>query len=236
MEHLRTAVVDIAMLVATCQALAFGRSTSVEAVERKLRSKLRKEVELGTLAYINTLSRTKRGEVDESLLLACRTAAEQVQARALLHQPLLQHIMASESGALDGMVALRQDLWRLAHITIYLGVGLTALRQARSRVNADAAVELGARLRRRFRRALAAYTQAALQSKAKKGRLVMKARAAALAEIGPRGATLAERLADLEASADETLEVLRLGVVKPLLNLALDWQGPAAINRLSGAG
>jgi hypothetical protein len=71
---------------------------------------------------------------------------------------------------------------------------------------------------------LIAYARAALRTKAPKGRLVVKAREAALAEIGPRGAAEAEQLADIEAGADLALSVIKQGVTRPLLALALDWQ------------
>ena len=91
-------------------------------------------------------------------------------------------------------------------------------------VNAKTADALAARLRRRFRKALVAYARTALRTKAPKGRLVIKARGAALAELGPHSAAEAERLADLEAGADGALKFLQEGVTRPLLDLALDWQ------------
>jgi hypothetical protein len=66
--------------------------------------------------------------------------------------------------------------------------------------------------------------EGAVRDKARKGRLIAKARGAALAEIGPRGAAEGERLADIEAGADPALSVMRRGVTGPLLDLALDWQ------------
>ena len=92
--------------------------------------------------------------------------------------------MVSEPGSLDGFAAARQDLWRLAHMTIYLLAGVVTLRESGA---SDDDAEL-----------------------------------AALDEIGKRGAAEAERLADIEAG-DPTHTVARLGVTKPLLDLALDW-------------
>jgi hypothetical protein len=91
-------------------------------------------------------------------------------------------------------------------------------------IDPAAAQTLAARLRRRFRKALIAYARAALRTKSPKGRLIDKARRAALDEIGARGAMLAERLADIEASAAPATSVIRLGVNRPLMDLALDWQ------------
>jgi hypothetical protein len=83
---------------------------------------------------------------------------------------------------------------------------------------------LAGRLRRRFRKALIAYGRAALRTKAHEGRFIVKARQASLAEIGARGASEADRLAAVEAAVDPALSAIRLGVAKPVADLALDWQ------------
>jgi hypothetical protein len=54
--------------------------------------------------------------------------------------------------------------------------------------------------------------------------LIVKAREAALAEIGPRSVVEAERLAVAEAGAGPALTHIRQGVLKPLVNLSLDWR------------
>lgn len=162
--------------------------------------------------------------VDGTLLTKCRVAAEQQMPRALAQQELLGRIMTNEAGSLDGMAAARQDLWRLAHVAIHLNIGMAGFIGSATLKDAKAAEALVARLRRRFRKALIAYARTALRTRAPKGRLVVKARRSALAEIGPRGADEAERLADLEAGGAGASTVLRDGVPKPLLDLALDWR------------
>jgi len=229
MDLLRTAVVDVTTLVATCHALKTVPAEDGENPQRKLRSRLRTDIKRGTVAYIDALARTRQGVVDNTLLTKCRVAAEQQMPRALAQQELLGHIMTNEAGSLDGMAAARQDLWRLAHVAIHLNTGMAALRGSATPVDAKSAEALAARLRRRFRKALIAYARTALRTKAPKGSLVVKARGSALAEIGPRGAAEAERLADLEAGGAGISTVLRDGVTKPLLDLALDWQ-PAETN------
>lgn len=224
MDLLTTAVVDITTMVATCHALKSNPAEGELLLPRKLRSQLRRDIKRGTVAYIDALARTRRGVVDDALLRKCRVSAEQQMAHALAHQESLGHIMANEAGSLDGLAAARQDLWRLAHMAIYLSSGMATLRQSAALVHAKSADALAGRLRRRLRKALIAYARAALRAKAPKGRLVVKARAAALAEIGPRGAAEAERLADIEAGADPALSVIRQGVTRPILGLALDWQ------------
>jgi hypothetical protein len=167
--------------------------------------------------------RFKRGLVDEAILGKCRIAAERQMGLAVAHEDLLGRIMASEAGSLDGMAAAWQDLWRLAHMTIHLRSGVEALRTSDAVVDIKTAASSAARLRRRLRKALTAYARAALRDKEPKEQSIVTAREAALAEIGTRGAAEAERLADIEASADPAQTVLRQGVTKPLLDLALDW-------------
>ena len=222
MDLLRTAVVDITTLVATCHALKSLPSEGETVLQRKPRNRLRRDLKRGAVAYIDALARTRRSEIDDALLRRCRVAAERQMRHALTHQVLLGRIMASEAGSLDGMPAARQDLWRLAHVAIHLNSGMATLR--RCSADPKRADALARRLRRRFRKALIAYARAALRTKTLKGRLTVQAREAALAEIGARGAAEAERLADLEAGADPAQNLLRQGVMIPLLDLALDWQ------------
>lgn len=226
MDLLSTAMVDVTTLVATCHALKSGPAEDAagEGLQRKLRSRLRRDIRRGTVAYIDTLARTRLGVVDAVLLVKCRVAAGRQMPRAIAHQGLLCRIMTREAGSLDGMAAARQDLWRLAHVAVHLGTAMATLRGAGAIDDAKPADALAARLRRRVRKAMVAYARTALRTKARKGRLVLKAREAALAEIGPRGAAEAERLADLKAGGVGASTVLRDGVAKPLLDLGLDWQ------------
>jgi hypothetical protein len=224
MGLLRTAVVDITTLVAACHALKSVPAEDEKALQHRLRNRLRRDIKRGAVAYIDALARTRRGAVDDAVLVKCRVTSEQQMPHALVHQELLRRIMANEAGALDGLAAARQDLWRLAHMAIHLGAGMATLRASATLVDAELADVLAGRLRRRFRKALIAYARATLRTKPPKGRLLVKAREAALAEIGPRGASEAERLADVEAGADPARALLRQGVTRPLLDLALDWK------------
>jgi pyruvate/2-oxoglutarate dehydrogenase complex dihydrolipoamide acyltransferase (E2) component len=223
MDLLRTAVVDITTLMATCRALRPGPAAGELVLQRDLRNRLRRDIKRGTVAYIDVLARTKRGLADDDLLVKCRLAAEQQMAHAIAQQDLLARIMASEAGSLDGLPAARQDLWRLAHVAISLSRGTATLRGSATLVDAKLADALAVHLRRRVRKALIAYARVALRAKGPRGRVIFKARGAALAEIGPHGAAEAERLAGIEAGADPRVTVIRQGVTKPLLDLALDW-------------
>lgn len=224
MDLLNTAVVDITTLVAACHSLKSAPLEGELAAKPKLRGRLRREVKRATLAYVDTLARTKLGAVDVALLAACRRAAEQQMENAVAHQALLRKLMAHGPGSLDGMAAARQDLWRLAHMSIYLRRGVATLHESGAAVDLKAASVQADRLRRRFRKALAAYARASLRTKEPKTQLIMTARKAALAQIGKRGVAEAERLSDIEAGGSPAHTVLRLGVAKALVDLGLDWQ------------
>jgi hypothetical protein len=226
MDLLMTAVVDVTTLVATCHALKATPAAGHFAPQRKQRNRLRRDIKRATVAYIDALARAECGAVDDTQLVACRIAAESQMPQALVHQALLGRILASEAGSLDGLAAARQDLWRLAHLAGHLNAGMAALQGSLKPADAKSAQDRAGRLRRRLRKALLAYARAALRAKAPRGRLIVKAREAALAEIGTRGAAQAEQLADVEAGADPWFTLIRQGVTKPLLDLALDWQRP----------
>lgn len=228
MDLLRTAVVDITTLVATCHALKSDAGDGQAALQRKLRHRLRLEIKRGTLAYIDALARTRRGVVDDAVLAACRLAAEQQMTQALTHQALLCRVMESEAGSLAGLAAARQDLWRLAHMAIHLRAGMAGWRESGAAVDVKSALALAGRLRRRFRKALVAYARATLRGRQPRARSIVAAREAALAKIGRRGLAQAERLAQIEASGAPQQAVIRRGVSKPLQDLALDWRGHEA--------
>lgn len=217
-------MVDIAMLLATCHALQANPAEGEMTLHRKQRNRLRRDIKRGTVAYIDALARSRRGVVDDAFLSKCRLTAEAEMAHALAQQELLRRIMASEPGALAGQAAARQDLWRLAHVAIYLSSGMTALRESGRLVHAKPADVLAGGLRRRFRKALIAYARASLRTKPPKERLIVKAREAALAEIGSRSVAEAERLSVVEADVGTALTHIRQGVWKPLVNLTLDWR------------
>jgi hypothetical protein len=193
-------------------------------VQRKLRNRLRRDIKRGTVAYVDTLARSKRGMVDELVLAECRVNAERCMPQAMAHQNLLERIMASEAGSLDGAAASRHDLWRLAQMTVHLRAGAAMLRESSDSVEAESVRSLIRRLRRRMRKALVAYARAILRGKEPMGRLIVTARTAALAQIGERGAAEVERLADIESARGSKPTVIRQGVAKPLVDLALDWQ------------
>lgn len=230
MDLLRTAVVDIATLVATCRALKVRADEDDRELRRKLRQRLRRDLRRGTITYVDTLARTRRAAVDETLLTKCRVAAEGQMPRALACADLLCRVMSSEAGALDGMAAMRQDLWRLAHLVTRLGHALNQLRAAGSTAEAAAATEAARRLRRRLRKALTAYARTALRGKAPIAEALAEARLAALAEIGARGAAAADALADREGGTGGAAGVLRDAISRPLWDLLLDWR-PAVTRR-----
>ena len=224
MDLLRTAVVDIATLVAAGHALVSSPIGGGPPMQPKLRYRLRREIKRATVAYIDAFARSEREVVDDALLAGCRVAAEQQMLRAIEYQGVLSRIMASEPGSLDGLAAARQDLWRLAHMAICLRMGVATLREPGASVDVKSANALARRLRRRYRNALIAYARVILRTKEPRGQQILTARQAALAEIGKRGAADAQRLSDVEAGGDPNHTVIQRGVTRPLFDLALDWQ------------
>jgi len=226
MELLRTAVVDISTLVATCRALKARHHNGELSPPVQRRAHLRRELRRGTVAYIDTLARSRHGTVDEALLCACRLAAEGAMPAALGCQPALESLMSRAPGAWAGIPAARQDLWRLAHMAIYLGLGIAALRADTPVAvqQADDAAKSAARLPRRLRRAFIAYARASHRVKAGRRGVLASAREAALTEIGARAVTEAGRLAEIEARGGAMHDFIRKGVYRPLHDLLLDWQ------------
>lgn len=224
MDLLRTAVVDITTLVAACHALMSTPLEGEMRVHRKLRSRLRRDIRRATIAYTDTLARSKRGLGDSALRSACRVAAEQEMELAIGHRALLGRTMLTAPGSLDSLAAARQDLWRLAHMTIHLRNGMATLRESGGVVDVKRADALAGRLRRQLRKAVIAYARTALRTKNSKGPPIVAAREAALVQVGKRGAAEAERLSDIESGGGPTHALLRQGVTKPLFDLALDWQ------------
>ena len=100
------------------------------------------------------------------------------------------------------------------------------MRDAGGGVDDEAAKKPGSRLRRRFRRALIAYARVSHRGEESADRIIVAARKAALGEIGKRGAEDADRLGRLEAGGSATQTAIRMGVVKPLNDLVLDWGQP----------
>jgi hypothetical protein len=227
MDLLRTAVVDITILAATCRALKGGPPEGELRERRKLRVRLRTELRLGSVAYINALARSKRGEPDEDLLALCRVAAERQMPRALRHEGDLKHLMTTGRGALDGLAAARQDLWRLVHMLVQLRKGLVAMHAAGANIDDDVVKKVGRGLRRRLRRALIAYARAGQRDREDPQSALATARKAALGWIGKRAVEEADQLGRLEAQRGADRSAIRQGVVRPLNDLVADWSQTA---------
>jgi len=220
MDLLRTAVIDIATLVATSRAVRTSRLEGELAEHGKLRSRLRDDLRRGTTAYIDTLARSKRGQ----LLDACRCAAEQQMPRAMRYREELNRLMSSQPGVLDGVAAARQDLWRLAHMSVHLRLGLMAMRDAGGPAEFETAKKLTNRLRRRIRRALIAYARVSLREKEGEELILTAARKAAMKQLEPHAKSEARRLGEIEARGRPNSAVIPKGAEKPLHDLVLDWR------------
>jgi hypothetical protein len=229
MDLLRTAVIDIATLVATSRALRTSRLEGEPAEHGKFRSRLRGDLRRGTAAYIDALARSKRAEMDEQLLDACRSAAEKQMPRATRYREELKLLMSSQPGVLDGVAVVRQDLWRLAHMSVHLRLGLAAMRDAGDPAEFEAAKKLANRLRRRIRRALITYARVSHREKEGEEPLLTVARKAAVKQIEQHVEAEAQRLGEMEDRGRPSSAVIRKGVEKPLHDLVLDWPRPMGI-------
>jgi len=227
-DLLHEAVVDITTLVSTGQALrrAHVEIDTGNSRDAQRHQRLRKEVRQAALAYIDKLARAKRGQVDARLLAACRLAAERQMPNALRQQARLAELLASQADGLRGAAAARQDLWQLARITNHLRLGTTALREAGAWVKADPPARWASRLRRRLRRALAAYGADLLRDAGAGPMRVPSARLAALHAL-EKGLADAQRLARVEHTHEMEPALIRQGVWRPLRDLMLDWQAAA---------
>jgi hypothetical protein len=143
--------------------------------------------------------------------------------RALRHERELSQLMSTAPGSLLGVAAARQDLWRLAHLAIHLRQGVAGLRASLGNVVEQAAKKSGSRLRRRLTRALIAYARVCQRDSVNVDQMIVIARTAALGTLGTRGTAEADGLGRIEATVGATHTVIRLGVVKPLADLLLDW-------------
>jgi len=222
-DLLQDAVVDITMLVSTVQALRHAHAEAASPHDARRHERLRKEVRQAALAYIDKLARAKRGQVDTRLLVACRLAAEQAMPHALRHQVRLADLLASQPYGLRGAAAARQDLWHLALIMNHLRMGTTALRQAGAWLKTDPPARWASRLRRRLRRAVAAYGSDLLRDAGAGPMRVLSARQAAWRAVG-KGLADAQRLARMEHVRNLEPALIRQGVWRPLRDLMLDWQ------------
>lgn len=231
MDLLQEAVVDITTLVSTGQALrraqADAHAGQRSAHEARRHERLRKQVRQAALAYIDKLARAKRGQVDARLLAACRLAAERQMPQALRLQPRLALMLASQPDGLSGAAAARQDLWQLARITNHLRMGTSALRQAGAWLKTDPAAHWAGRLRRRLRRALAAYGADLLRDAGDGPMRVLSARQAARQVLADKGLADAQRLARVEQAHEQEPALIQQGVWRPLRDLMLDWQAAA---------
>lgn len=223
MDLLRNAVVDITTLTATYRALTHGSLAGKLGVRRKLRNRLRTELKQGVEAYVDALARSKRGVLDSGQLASCRLAAERQMPRALHHQWELSQVMKTVPGSLFGLAAARQDLWRLAHMAIYLRQGIAAMRDSGDDLDQGAVKKAGSLLRRKFTRGLVAYARASQRISESEDHMIVAARKAALRAIGRRGTAAAESLGQFEADVGAAQTVIQRGVVKPLADLVLDW-------------
>jgi hypothetical protein len=227
MDALDAAVVDVALLIATCRALRLADSSGSPAEHGVLRTpkRLRRQVAAATAGYLRNLARVADGAFDTAQLRACRAAAETRMPDAVAQQLSLAVLLRERDDALGNSATVRHDLWRLAHLATRLR---RLLRESESEFDARHARRLrkpGKRLQRRVRQAMIAYARTAMQVHETTGASVRAARLGAMAKLGTRSARDAETLVALRADATGGSSAIELAVARPLLHLAQDWLG-----------
>ena len=111
-------------------------------------------------------------------------------------------------------------------MAIHLRQGVAVLRAAGGNVDVGAAKKSGSRLRRRLTGALMAYARVSQRSNDREEHMLVFARKAALRAIGTRGTSEADSLGQAEAGVGAPQSFIRMGVVKPMADLFLDWRQP----------
>lgn len=218
MELLTTAVVDIAMLAATCRALGATPDGADLPMPRRRRAGVKSELRRGMRAYIAVLARSKRGVVDEEVLSSCRLAAEACMPRALGLQDALQRFMTTEANVLDGLPMARQDLWRLAHLIVMVRQGAAAMPEDAPWV--EEAMVAAKALRRTLRRALLDYGRAMQKDRRSAAPMTARGRLAALKTLS-RGDRHIAALSGVTAAGGDARFVAQ--VEKLVRDLRRDW-------------
>lgn len=221
MDVLNEAVVDVTTLVSVSQALAVVElDDGMHGLGADELRRLRAEIVRGARAYLDRLGRPKDGLVDATLLTRCRAAAEAKMPGALARGASLQSLVRGTAGALDGMAAARQDLWRLAHLNA----------QVRAAVGGNDESSPGKAqriVRRCLRRALIGYAEALLRAAQRPKLRLKKARAKALAAIDARGVAEAQAWAARSPAAGGRALSVGQAVAKSLQHLVDDWRTEA---------
>jgi hypothetical protein len=217
LDPLKTATVDLSLLVVTARALAVGAARESRD-QRRERKRWVREIRHAVVAYLEVLWRNEDARFDAAALARCRHAAQAEMPTAVLGQPRIAQRLRVQDRALDGYASVRNDLWRLAHLVVKLrGVRRVLMRQSQSRLVAPR-TSPGKRLQRSLRRAMSAYTRKALRSTSAH-EAVAGARRDASAFLDERCLRWAEALAEIAQVRSAT----ELGVVRPLQALAKDW-------------
>ena len=220
MDLLETAVVDVALLMATARAL---RATASAAPGLRGRRRMCDELRRAAVAYLKSLLRSERSMIAAEALAACRIAAERRMRRSIAEARSLRDLMTGTPGALDGFAPARHDLWRLARLAVALRrtmVDLEAL-ALDSRALRKSARQLGKRLRK----ALVGYVRAGVRSDATTAVAIAAARRAALDELGLSHDS-ATAAGDPGAPAQRSVGE---GVARGLRDLVADWSDAGVV-------
>ena len=218
MDALKTAAVDITLLVIAARALGAQRTQETQAHDRP-HKRWAKQIRRALAAYQRALWRSDDARFDAAALARCRVAAEHEMPLAVQSQAHIKDLLEGRTEALEGYASARNDLWRLAHVVVNL-------RGVRSRLARGATSGLvgprrspGRRLQRGLRRVMTEYTRELLQEPGDGRSAIKAARRAAGDRLDGRCFEFAADLMRVAAVASAVED----GVLRPMQAIAEDW-------------
>lgn len=221
MEHLKSAALDVTLLVTTVRALGAG-DTNEAHDQRKVRKRWAGELKRAVAGYLAALWRSDDAQFDVSALNRCRVAAEREMKHALRDRTRIKAILEQQAQGLAGYVTARNDLWRLAHVIVHLRAARLLLERRGFEAVASSRRSPGRRLQRRLRRAMLDYARALMRG-AGPGLASMAGRQSAVAHLDARSFESADKLLHTAADFETARRLVEDGVVHPMRAIVEDW-------------
>ena len=221
MEHLKSAALDVTLLVTTVRAL--GADDANEALDqRKARKRWAGELKRAVAGYLAALWRSDDAQFDVLALNRCRVAAEREMKHALRDRTRIKAILEQQPQGLAGYVTARNDLWRLAHVIVHLRAARLLLERHGFEAVASSRRSPGRRLQRRLRRAMLDYARSLMRS-AGPGLATMAGRQSAVARLDARSFEGTDKLLQATADFETARRLVEDGVVRPMRAIVEDW-------------
>jgi hypothetical protein len=221
MEHLKTAALDVTLLVTTVRALDAVDADEAQD-QRKARKRWAGELKRAVAGYLAALWRSDDARFDVSALNRCRVAAEREMKHALRDRTRIKAILEQQPQGLAGYVTARNDLWRLAHVIVHLRAARLLLERRGFEAVAASPRSPGRRLQRRLRRAMSDYARSLMRS-AGPGLATMAGRQSAVGRLDARSFESADKVLQAAADVEAARRLVDDGVVRPMRAIVEDW-------------